>query len=69
MGSFKKGVLGLAALSGIVISYWVKGGGPAAAAVNFSDDPAALMIGGGVGGGGGDGNGVLLNEGNWEKAY
>src|SRR6266496_339221 len=45
-GLVANGVLGLAAESGIVMSYSSKGGAGICAALNFSDEPAALMTGG-----------------------
>src|ERR1700733_11500894 len=60
-----KGVLGLAAEVAVARSYWVKPGG--GTAVSASEEPAALRIGAATVGG--VGNGVLLNDGNCEKAY
>ena len=57
-----KGVRGLVADSATVRSYSWKPG--ATGADSFSDDPAALRIEGVP-----IGNGVLLNDGNCEKAY
>lgn len=58
------GVLGFVADAATLRSYCVNPGG--GTAVSFSDDPAAFITGGAVGC---VANGVLLNEGNCEKAY